>query len=86
MHYKQWSSEKRDHKKQPPLQILEGLPSGIPSLIKPNYAAIEQKNLKIQSKCSEIGAFQNDDVEQWTEFLEEEKKKEEMQEEAELVD
>ena len=87
MHYKQWSSEKWDEKKYPPLQILEGLPSGIPSLIKPDYEAIELKKLEnMVEKCSEIGAFQNDDVEQWTEFLEEEKKKAEMYEEAELVD
>lgn len=87
MHYKQWNSEKWDSKKYPPLKLLQSMPTGIPVLIKPDYEAIELKKLEnMVEKSSEIGAFQKEEAQQWTEFLAEEKKKAEMYETAELVD
>lgn len=87
MHYKQWSSEKWDENKYQPLKLLKGSPSGVPSLIKPDYEAVELKKLEsMVDKSSEIGAFQKEEVEQWKEFLAKERKKAEMYENAELVD
>ena len=86
MHYKQWNSEKWDTVKYQPLKILNGLPTGIPPLIKPDYEAVELKKIEhTVNKCSEIGAFGEKEVEDWSEFLAEETKKAEMYDNAELV-
>ena len=76
MHCKQWNSEKWNATKYQPLKLLQSLATDIPPLIKPDYEAVELQKLEnMVEKNAEIGAFRTDEVEQWTEFLAEERKK-----------
>lgn len=87
MHYKQWNSESWDSTKYTPVKLLDSLPTGLPSILKPDYTAVDLKKLEgMVSKAKQIGAFKLHEVQQWNEFLENEKKKAALYELAEHVE
>ena len=50
--------------------VFKDLPTGVPNFVKPDYSKIELAKLKATvRRCKKVGAFNDDNVSEWNQLL-----------------
>lgn len=80
------SIDKFDNIRFPPLILLKSFPQDVPEIVAPLYHTVDFRRMRsMVERCNENGVLNQEQTQEWWEFLEREETKEKTVQEAEVT-